>query len=215
MREYVLSRFSDIVELNAFVAESPDWARLEYKTSRLAGLWQLDLENERKRWTVGYYIDGFGDRSIEYSIAMKRVWCGYVDEELEEKFNDHLPHVLWPMDGRIFVALPHKFKKDTVISAPQVCGRTVPMWEPVYIWRDVVGYFNVLDCGTGLEVFRTREEFENWIKARIDEYSWLSWYVIPDIVNSDEEWHEAIGRAVRGRPNPTLDDVLEFVRKLL
>ncbi len=214
VKEFFLSQFANVAKLNAFIAKSPQWVELTYKTSRLAGLWQLDLEdseNWRNRWTIGYYIDGVGDKSIEYSLAIKKARYGYVDEEA-----DGLPYVIWLRGGFIFITLPHEHKEEVIITAPQVCNRTDPHREPVYIWRYI--YFSVLDCGAGLEVFETREEFENWIKARADEEQiihWFDWYVIPGAVTGDEEWSATVRQAIRGRPYPGADEVIELVRKLL
>jgi hypothetical protein len=215
VKEFLLNQFSSVAKLNAFIATGPKWAELTYKTSNLVKLWQLDLEdvdNWRNRWTVGYHIDGYGDASIKYSLTIKKVQHGYVDAESDKLH--HTPYVIWSRGGLIFITLPNESDADIVITAPQVCNRN-PHREPVYIWRYI--YFSVLDCNTGLEVLETEEEFENWIKAKADEQiiHWVEWYVIPGAVEGEEEWHAVIRQAVRGRPYPTPDEVIELVRKLL
>jgi hypothetical protein len=224
MMETQLTRFSDVVKLNAFIATQPRRAHLTYKTSRLAGLWQLDLvdpENEKNQWMVGYYIDGMEDREIIYDIAVKLSGDSYVDEELDEKLH-YTPYVVQWGGGVILITLPHEYRKEVLITAPQICDRAEhPLWEPVYIWRDTVGYFNVLDCGAGLDAFKTWEEFKAWVEARVctdHERSlihWPVWYVIPGAVSDAEDWSDAVRRAVRGRYNPTPDDVIEHVQKYL
>ena len=205
-------RFYDVVNLNAFVAASPARARLVYKTSRHTGLWQLELEDFewKNRWTVGHYIDGLEDVAVEHDIKLKRVWRGYVDEDERH----HSPYVLWLGGGYIFIALPHRGKEEIIIAAPQVCLATDPLREPVYIWRDTS--YNVLDCGGWLYSFKTREEFEAWIKTRVNHETsfihWMEWYVIPHV---DMEWLTSIRRAIRGPPNPTADEVLELTRSVL
>jgi len=205
-------RFYDVVNLNAFVAASPARARLVYKTSSHTGLWQLDLvdlENGGTWWTVGHYIDGIEDRRIEYNIVVKRVWRGYVDEDERH----HSPYVLWLAGGYIFIALPHRGKEEIVIAAPQVCLATDPLREPVYIWRDTE--YRILDCGGWLYSFKTWEEFEAWIKTRVNHefIHWMEWYIIPGAVGN-EEWLAAVRRAIRGPPYPTADEVLELTRVL-
>jgi len=223
MREYTLTRFNDVVYMNAFMAKRPDRARLAFKTSRLVGLWQMDLEDLESegvnRWIIGYYIDGYEDRSIEYDIALKRSWGGYVDEELDEKLH-YPPYVIQRRVGVILVTLPHEHKEEVVIEAPQVCGRTNPLYESVLIWRNIVGYFNVLDCGAGLFSFRTRDEFEDWVTASVctEDHErplihWPDWFVIPGIVSGDEEWSSVVKRAVRGKYYPSPEDVITLVRK--
>jgi hypothetical protein len=211
VKEIALSRFSDVVNLNAFVAQSPSRARLVYKTSR-TGLWQLDLENEGTWWTIGYYIDGMEDREIVYDIVVKKVWRGYVDEELSERH--HSPYVLWLAGGYIFIALPHRGKEEIVIVAPQVCLATDPLREPVYIWHDTA--YRILDCGGWLYSFKAWEEFEAWIKTRVNHefIHWMEWYVIPGAVGN-EEWLTSIRRAIRGPPYPTADEVFELTRLLI
>ena len=215
-KEFFLTRFVDVTKLNAFIAKNPKFVQLTYKTSNLVKLWQLDLEdldNWKNRWTVGHHIDGYGDASIKYSLAIKKVRYGYADEESDELH--HTPHVIWLRGGLIFIALPHELDADIVITAPQVCNRADPHREPVYIWRYI--YFDVLDCGTGHKTFTTREEFENWIKAKAEEQiiHWFDWHIIPGAVDGDEEWHAAVRQAIRGRPYPRADEVIELTRKLL
>jgi hypothetical protein len=206
-REIVLSRFYDVVNLNAFVAASPSRARLVYKTSQLTGSWLLELEDFewKNRWTVGHYIDGLEDRRIEYNIVAKRVWRGYVDE-------DERHHVLWLAGGYIFIALPHRGKEEIVIAAPQVCLATDPLREPVYIWHDWHdAAYRILDCGGWLYSFNAWDEFEAWVKDH-EFIHWMEWYVIPGAVGN-EEWLVAVRRAIRGPPYPTPDEVFELLLK--
>ncbi len=124
----VLNKFKDVINLNAFIASGPQKARLIYKISTLTGLWQLDLlVDEESLWSVGHYIDGFEDVSVEYDVVMKRRWRDYVVEE----FNGER-RVLWTAGGFIFVAVPHMPN----VAVPQVCNRTDPLKEPIYIWRE-------------------------------------------------------------------------------
>jgi hypothetical protein len=214
-KQITLNKFSDVAAINAFVATRPSRARLVFKTSRLAG-WQLDLIAEKKSWVVGYYIDGFEDRSVEYDVTVKWALDGYVDEKLDGR---DPPYVLWLRGGLIFITLPHERSADVTIVAPQVCGRADRLREPVYIWRNYFG-FNVLDCTEGFYTFRTKEEFEDWVRsvareAEAPTISWAYWYVIPGAVSGGEEWPAVVRRAVRGNFTPTPDDVIALVRKLL
>lgn len=209
-REIQLTRFNDVVYVNAFIARRPKLGRLVYKTSELAGLWQLDLEDLERggRWSVGYYIDGAEDRKIVYDVAVRLTWGGYVNEELDGAY------VLWLRDDNINIALPHEYDAKITITAPRVCGNGNALLEPVYIWRSL--YYHALNCASGLYAFKTLEELENWIREqRCTEghnvIHWLEWYVLPE----DVEWGDAIRRAAAGRPNPTPDDVILLVRKHL
>jgi hypothetical protein len=171
----------------------------------------LDLEEDWKnRWTIGYHL-GFGDTSIKYSLEIKKARYGYVDAESDEL---RPLYVIWPRGGLIYVTLPNEFDADIVIVAPQVCNRN-PHREPVYIWRYI--YFSVLDCSTGLVEIKTEEEFENWVKAKAEEQiiHWFDWYVIPGAAEGEEEWHIVVRQAIRGRPYPKVEEVVELVRKLL
>jgi hypothetical protein len=215
-KEIVLERFDDVAELNAFIASRPEYATLTFKTSRLANLWELELENDKERWRVGYDVIGFGDISLEYSIAVEQRRRGYIDAELLAEQFQELYVITWK-GGYIFTTLPNERQKEVVIVGPQVCGRTNPLLEPVYIWRDVVGHFRVLDCKSGSYIFVTLDEFERWIWEATEEgrkLPWNEWYVIPGIV-ADERWIDVIKRAEAGAFGPTPDDVVELVRKLM
>ncbi len=218
-KQITLNRFSDVVGLNAFIATHLARARLVYITSKLTGLWQLDLISKKNRWTIGHYIDGLEDRSIEYDIALQKVLDGYVDEELDKKLH-YPPYVLWLRGGLIFITLPHEPDAEIVITAPQVCERADPLREPVYIWRDSASRFNILSCVEGFYVFQTREEFENWVrsaadyeKTKVPTMRWANWFVVPGTVSGGDEWPAVVRRAVRGNFIPTPDDVIELVRK--
>ncbi|MFZ8811163.1 MAG: hypothetical protein ACO2PN_24045 [Pyrobaculum sp.] len=214
MRAIKLARFNDVVYVNAFVARSPRQGRLVYKTSRLAGLWQLDLEDLERggRWSVGYYIDGVEDRVIEYDVAIRLEWGGYVNEELDSTY------VLWLSGDSVNIALPHEYDSRVAITAPRVCGHVNALLEPVYIWRSL--HYYVLDCAGDLRVFKTFEELVNWIREQKcteghDVIHWLEWYVLPDVEWGEEEWSDVVGRGIAGRPNPTSDDVIKLVQKYL
>jgi hypothetical protein len=218
-----ITRFSDVVNINAFIAARPGRARVTYKTSRLAGLWQLDLEDleDGERWAVGYYIDGFEDKTVEYDVYIKLDWGGYVDEELGRRLG-RTPYVIWPRGGLIFVALPHEHEADVVFTAPRVCGHGDILSEPVFIWRDIVGRFRVLECASGLYKFEALDELEGWLneQKRAEEHGhdviyWLEWYVIPGTISGEDEWSSALMRAVLGKRNPSPNDVVELVRKHL
>ncbi len=219
-KQIAINRFSDVVGLNAFIAMRPNKARLVYFTSKLTGLWQLDLISKKISLTIGHYIDGLEDRSVEYDIALQRIFDGYVDEELDKKLH-YPPYVLWLRGGLIFITLPHEPNAEIVITAPQVCERADPLREPVYIWRDSAGRFNILSCVEGFYVFQTREEFEDWVKSAADHEKtvptmrWANWFVVPGTVGGNEEWSTVVRQAVRGNFVPTPDDVIELVRKLL
>jgi hypothetical protein len=220
-QEIQITKFGDVVNLNAFIAVHPDRARAVFMTSRQTGLWQLDLMTEGHQWTVGHYIEGLEDRSVEHDVKIKLSWGGYVNEELDEKLH-YTPYVLWLKYNHIHVALPHEYEARTIITAPQICGHGSPLLEPVYIWRDVAGRFHILECAGGLYDFETFKELEDWVnEQRCPEghnkplIHWLDWYVISDIVSSGEEWTAVVRRAVRGRFNPTPDDVIELAHRLL
>jgi len=216
---FTLKRFRDVASINAFIARRPDRARLIYEVVRSSGLWRLtlvDLDEERELYAVGYFIDGAEDREVVYDFIIKRVWGGYVHEELDEKLH-YPPYVLQKSGGLILVTLPHVYKEAIIIDAPQVCWRTDPLHESVYIWRDST--YNVLDCGAGLFSFKTMEEFEKWIRERVctEDHErplihWPDWFVIPG-ASGDEEWSAAVRRAVRGRHYPSPEDVITLVRK--
>ena len=219
-----LNKFDDVVSLNAFVAVRPLRARIVYKTSRLAGLWQLDLEDmesEGRRWTAGYYVDGFEDRSIKHDVYIKLDWGGYVDEELNRRLG-YTPYVVRPKGGLIFVALPNEHEADVVFTAPQVCGRGDVLNEPVFIWRNIVGHFCVLECASGLYKFEGLDELESWLneQKRTEERGrellhWPEWYVIPGTTSGEDEWSSALKHAVSGGHDPSPSDVMELVRKHL
>jgi hypothetical protein len=221
MREYTLTRFDDVVGINAFVARRPDRARLMYEVVQTSGLWRLtfvDLEGEeRTLYTVGHYIDGAEDREVVYDFVIKRVWGGYVHEELDEKLH-YPPYVVQKAGGFILVTLPYEYKEELVIEAPHVCWRTDPLHESVYIWRGSTYSVNVLDCGSDLYRFKTVEEFERWVRGKVcpeerELIHWVDWYVLPN-VREDESWSSVIRRAVRGRYYPSPDDVIALVHKL-
>lgn len=93
--------------------------------------------------------------------------------------------------------MPHRHREEILIVGPQVCNRTDPLRESVYIWRDAS--YNVLDCGGWLYSFKTKEEFEVWIKARVNHETfihWMEWYVIP----VSKELLTSIRQAIRGPP---------------
>ena len=220
-KQTTLSRFSDVVNLNAFIAEYPARARLVYKTSKLTGLWQLDLIAGEKSWTIGHYVDGLEDRSVEYDVLVKRRWRGYVDVVYAD--DDCMRYVVRWQSGFVFVMLPDEHKEEVVITAPQVCGRHVdPLQEPVYIWRNTSGRYYVLNCANKLYEFETLNDLENWIRTKesIEDDKkelrvlWREWYVIPGKLSGKEEWSAAVRKAKMGyyRPNP--DEVVEIIRRL-
>jgi len=208
----IIDKFSDVINLNAFIAYRPQRVKMTYKTSQLTGLWQLDLMDleSENLWTIGHYVDGLEDRAVAVQTA-RRLHRHYVAEGFDGAEED----VLWMTGGFIFV-VPHRGTRD-VLVAPQICNRTDPLREPVYIWRDSAG-LNVLDCGSGLKTFQKRQ-FEQWIKRFEqtihwqDYIHWQEWYVIPD-TNPNEKWLTAAIRAVRGLAYPTPDEVLTFVELL-
>jgi hypothetical protein len=210
----ILDKFNDVINLNAFIATRLERARFVYKTSRLTGLWQLDLldlEGERL-WTVGHYVNGTEDNVVEYDVTARLHWHGYV---IEESGKD-LPHVLWTRGGFIFVTLPHEHRKDVIVVAPHVCRRTDPLLEPVYIWRNAEGRYGVLDCGGGLETF-TRKQFEKWVWSMVrenDTIHWPEWYVV-GTVSSNEKWLTVVMQAVCGSAYPTPEEVFTLVDELL
>ncbi len=213
--EIVLSRFNDVVELNAFIASNPVYATLTYKTSRLAGLWELEIEDEQIRWIVGYDIGGIGDVALHHSIEVKRHRHGYIDAEFAERFQE-LYVVRW-RGGYIFVTLPNEGVKEIVIAAPQVCRRCgATLTEPIYIWRNLIGWYHVLDCRYGTQIFETLGDLETWLyeKAEGRKLPWSEWYVMEGIVVSDEDWIDVIKRAEPGEFGPTPDEVIELVRRL-
>jgi hypothetical protein len=170
---------------------------------------------------VGRYVDWPEDATIEHDVVVRRIWRNYVNEELEGMFDDERPPlVVWCDGGWIFVTLPHMYSREVVIVAPDICERSDPKWEPVYVWRDV-GRINVLDCGAGLNAFRRVKEFVDWVVARVpaeDEapfVSWPDWHVIPGTVNKDEEWPVVARRIVHGRFGPDPDRAIEFLFKSL
>jgi len=196
-QKQVLNRFSDVIGINAFIATTNE-ARLVYKVSKLTGLWQLDLIAEEK-WTIGHYVDGLEDRSIEYDVFVKRHRHGYV-------VTDYV--VRW-QNGFIFVTLPNERQKEVVIVAPQICGRHDPLQEPIYIWRDTSGQYYVLDCANKLYKFKTLSDLENWIKKEMPQ---REWYVIPGI-SGKEEWNTVIRKA-KSYYRPSPDEVVEIIRRL-
>ncbi len=209
-----ISRFNDVININAFIAERPERVKLTYKMSTLTGLWQLDityLEN-KKTLTIGNYIDGIEDRITKYNVVAKWYWPSYVEEF------DGGP-VLWTGGGFVVIELPHRGMREVVLVTPQICSRTDPLREPVYIWRSV-DYFNVLDCGGGLYMFRTREEFEKWVKNKKSEDAihwpedaihWQEWYIIPSTTRGNEDWLDALMHAIRGPAYPSAEEVLALI----
>ncbi|MFZ8837624.1 MAG: hypothetical protein ACO2PM_01550 [Pyrobaculum sp.] len=204
----IIDKFSDVINLNAFIAYRPQRVKMTYKTSQLTGLWQLDLMDleSENLWSVGHYVDGLEGRAV-YDVTARRIHRHYVVEGFDGE------HVLWMTGGFIFVAP----SRQNVLVAPQVCNRTDPLREPVYIWRDSAG-LNVLDCGRGLVTFQKRQ-FEDWVKRFEqtihwqDYIHWQEWFVIPG-VNPNEKWLTAAMRAVRGLAYPTPDEVLKSVELL-
>jgi hypothetical protein len=208
----VLNRFNDVVKLNAFIASRPEYATLTYKTSRLARLWELEIEDGENRWRVGYDVGGFGDVALEHSIEVKRRRRGYVDAELAERFQES--YVIRWKSGYIFIMLPNEGAKEVVITAPQVCGRCgATLMEPIYIWRDIVEWYHVLDCRYGTRIFETASDLEAWLYEESEggKLPWVEWYVVGGAVDGDEDWVDAVKRAVVGGPAP--NDV-ELIRRL-
>ncbi len=219
----VLDKLRDVVNLNAFVAFRPTRAKLIYKTSKSTGLWQLDLvdlENEKNLWTVGHYVDGFEDRSVEYDVFVKRYWRGYADAV----YSDECPrYVVQWQSGYIFIMLPNEYEEKVVIAAPQVCKcNNVALQEPVYIWRYTSGQYCVLDCANKLYVFEALNDLENWIRAEqtIEDSNkklrvlWRKWYVIPERLSGEEKWNFVIRKAKMGDYKPNPNEVVELVRRL-
>jgi hypothetical protein len=219
----VLNKLNDVANINAFVAFRPQRAKLVYKTSKSTGLWQLDLMDleNGKNWTIGHYVDGLEDRSVEYDVVVKRRWRGYAD--LLYADDDCLQYVVRWQSGYIFVMLPNEQKEQVAVVAPQVCGRhSTPLQEPVYIWRDVSGYY-VLDCVNNLYVFETLSELENWIRTKrtIEDVEdkklkviWREWYVIPGRLNGREEWWAVVKKAKMFDYKPNPDEAVEIIRRL-
>ncbi len=220
----VLDKLKDVVNLNAFVAFRPERVKLIYKISESAGLWQLELvdsENEKNLWTVGHYVDGLEDRSVEYDVFVKRYWRGYVDAVYSD---DHcLRYVVRWQSGYIFVMLPNEHEERVVITAPQVCGRgNDPLQEPVYIWRNTLGRYYVLDCSNKLYEFEALNDLVNWIRTKqtIEDDNkklrvlWREWYLIPGRLSGEEKWNFVIRKAKMGIYKPNLDEVVELVRRL-
>ena len=222
--EIVLSKLRDVVSLNAFIAFRPERARLVYKTSKSAGLWQLDLvdlANEKNLWTVGHYVDGLEDRLVEYDVAVKRRWRGYVD--LVHANDDCLRYVVRLQSGYVFVTLPNEHKEEIVITVPQICGRHVdPLQEPVYIWRDASGQYYVLSCAHRPYEFKAFSDLENWIRTKKSmeddnkklRVLWREWYVIPGKISGEEEWSAAVRKAKMGDYKPDPDEAIEIIRRL-
>jgi hypothetical protein len=212
VQKIVLERFDDVVNLNAFIATRPEFATLTYTTSRLAGLWELELESDKERWRVGYDVISYGDVSLEHSVAVVQRRRGYIDAELLAEHFEERYVVQWK-GGYIFITVPNERQKEVVIVGPQVCGRTNPLLEPIYIWRNVVGHYHVLDCKSGSYIFET-DEFERWVweAAEGRKLPWYEWYVIPGV--TEDGWIDAVKRAEAGEFAPTPDDVVELVRKL-
>jgi len=221
----VLDKLKDVVTLNAFIAFRLERAKLIYKTSKSMGLWQLELvdsENEKNLWTVGHYVDGLEDRSVEYDVFVRQHLRGYVDAVYSD---DHcLRYVVRLQSGYIFVMLPNEYEERVVITAPQVCGRaSVPLQESVYIWRDASGRYYVLNCANKLHVFEALDDLENWIKTKVtieDKDSkklrvfWREWYLIPGRLSGEEKWSDAVKKAKVGDYRPYPDEVVELIRRL-
>ncbi len=214
-KEIILNRFNDVVKLNAFIASSPKYATLTYMTSKLVRLWELEIEDERNRWIVGYNISGFGDIALEHSIGVKRHRHGYVDDELIEQFQE--VYVIRWKGGYIFIMLPNESAKDVVITAPQVCGRCgTTLTESVYIWRNIIGWYHVLDCRHGTQIFETLSDLETWLYERAEgrKLPWNEWYVVEGMVSDEDEWIDTVKRAAVGELGPAPHEVVELVRRL-
>jgi len=212
--EIVLSNFDDVVNLNAFVASRPEYAVLTYKTSRLAKLWELEIEDEKNQWIVGFNISGFGDIALEHSIEVKRRRHGYVDAELAERHFQELYVVRWK-GNYIFVTLPNENAKEVTIVAPLVCRHRGIEMTDVYIWRNIIGWYHILDCGSGTQVFETLSDMETWLYeiAEGKKLPWSEWYVVGGMV-SDEYEVDVIKRAEVGEFAPAPHEVIELVRRL-
>jgi len=224
-RTIVLGKVKDVVGLNAFVAWNPERAKLIYKTSKSTGLWQLDLMdlgNKQNLWTVGHYIDGLEDRTVEYDVAAKRRLLGYVD--LAYANDDCLRYVMRWQSGFVYVMLPNEHEEEVVITAPHVCRREIysAVWEPIYIWRGASGKYYVLDCGNKLREFETFSELENWVKTKETmedddkklRVLWREWYVIPGRISGEEEWSAVIRKAKLGEFKPNPEEAVELIRRL-
>ncbi len=212
--EIILNRFGDVVELNAFVASRPKYAVLTYKTSKHMGLWELEIDDKRIQWIVGYNISGLEDIALEHSIEVQRRRYGYVDAKLVEQFQE-LFVVRWK-SGYIFVTLPNESMKRITIAAPQVCGRGIELMEPVYIWKDTIEWYYVLDCSYGKQIFETLSDLETWLYEKTEgrKLPWNEWYVVEGVVNDEDEWIDAIKRAVMGELGPAPHEVVKLVRRL-
>ncbi len=209
----VVDKFRDVISLNTFIARRPDKARLVFKVAETTGLWQLDILEGGRSYTIGSYVDGYEDKAIEYDAVIRLEWGGYVNEQHGDA------HVLWLSGDDINIALPHEYDAKVAITAPRVCGHGNPLLEPVYIWRDAV-YYYVLDCAGDLYTLKTIEELENFIRGlRCTEghnvIHWLEWYVLPGVTNSEEKWSDVVKRGVAGRYDPSPDDVIKLVQKHL
>jgi hypothetical protein len=168
---------------------------------------ELEVEDGKNKWTIGYNIHGFGDTTLRYSIDVVRRGRGYVDADQE--------YVILQKNSNIFVMLPNEGKEEVVFTAPLICRRcNMALMEPVYIWRDIIGWYHILDCRNGTYLFESLDELETWLHETKDgrKLPWGEWYVVG--VVADDEWVDAVKRAVPGELGPTPHEVIELVRRL-
>jgi hypothetical protein len=165
---------------------------------------------------VGHDLDGYGDVALEHSVAVEWRRHGYVDSELLAESFQELYVIKWK-SGLIFVMLPHEQQKEVVITASHVCGRNDgSLLEPVYIWENVMGWYQVLDCRSGMYTFKTQSDLETWLReaARGHKLPWIEWYVVPGIVTDEDSWIDVVKRAEIGEIGPTPDEVIDQVLRL-
>jgi hypothetical protein len=212
VKEIVLGRLKDVVKINGFIASRPEYATLMYKTSKSAGLWELEIVGRSIQWAVGHNVDRYGDVALEHSVAVRQHRHGYVDAK------QRLQYVVRWRGGLVFTTLPNESEKKVLIAAPQVCVRACnPLMEPVYIWKDAtVEWYEVLDCRSRFHIFLTLEELENWLYEEAEGYKlpWAEWYVIPGEVDLEDKWFDVVKRAEPGHFGPNVDEVIDQVLQL-